>query len=249
MNVTIVPNQEQVSRKVNEGAILEQTMLGFPQDKGKLKPYSNIFYWSHVKTDYGSVITEHPHIGFEIVIYVLKGKVELLDNVSGKRSKLNEGDMQVMRAGKGMRHLEKMNSNSEVLQIWFDPNFEQQKKVEPTFSKSQSIKFPVEISNGRSVRSLTGGTAPIMLNSQDVSIQIIELSTMDHNLTLNDDRILSGYLLEGEIEMENKKINKGDFFIVHNSGEIFINVIKDCKIFAVWSPNKPSYPTYADMYP
>lgn len=248
MNVTIIPTNEQVSRKVNEGAILEQKMLGFPQDKGKLKPYSNIFYWSHVKSQYGSIISEHPHIGFEIVIYVLKGKVEILDNVSGKRSKLTEGDMQLIKSGKGMRHLEKINSNSEVLQIWFDPNFDQHKKNDPSLSKSISSKFPVNTSYGRSVRSFAGGTAPISLDSQDVSIELIELSTMDHNLPLNDERIMSGYLLEGEIELDNKLVKKGDFFIVRNTREVNINVLSDCKIFTVLSPDKPSYPTYADMY-
>lgn len=248
MNVTIISNKEQTAKTANEGAILEQKMLGFPQDHGILKPYSNIFYWSHLKTDYGSVISEHPHIGFEIIIYVLKGRIEVLDNVNGKRSKLNEGDMQVLRSGKGMKHLEKLNSNSEVLQIWFDPHFEKQKKAEPSLTKGTSSKFPVSISPGRSIRTLTGGTAPIILESQDVSIQLMELSTMDHCFPLSDHRIMSGYLLEGEVELDSKTIKKGDFFIVQNTNEVTMNVIKDCKLFTVMSPDKPSYPTYAEMY-
>ncbi|NJK97162.1 MAG: pirin family protein [Bacteroidetes bacterium] len=248
MNVTIISNNQQTAKTANEGAIHEQKMLGFPQDNGILKPYSNIFYWSHLKTDYGSVISEHPHIGFEIIIYVLKGKVEVLDNINGKRSKLNEGDMQVLKSGKGMKHLEKLNSNSEILQIWLDPNFEEFKKIEPSLCKSQSSKFPVSISPGRSIRTLTGGTTPIVLDSQDVSIQVMELSTMDHRFPLNDDRIMSGYILDGELELDSKLVKKGDFFIVRNTEEVAMNVLKDCRIFTVLSPDKPSYPTYADMY-
>jgi quercetin 2,3-dioxygenase len=248
MNVTIISTKEQTAKTANEGAIVEQKMLGFPHDHGVLKPYSNIFYWSHMKTDYGSVISEHPHIGFEIIIYVLKGKVEVLDNINGKRSKLNEGDMQVMRSGKGMKHLEKLNSNSEVLQIWFDPNFDKQKRVEPTLCKSQSSKFPVSISPGRSIRTFTGDTAPLVLESQDVSIQLMELSTMDHSFPLSDHRIMSGYMLDGEVELDSKRIKKGDFFIVQNTEEVVMNVIRDCRIFTVLSPDKPSYPTYAEMY-
>jgi redox-sensitive bicupin YhaK (pirin superfamily) len=248
MNVVILPKREQTSKTANKGAITEQTVLGFPQDNGVLKPYSNIFYWSHVKTDYGSVISEHPHIGFEIIIYVLKGKVEILDNINGKRSKLSEGDMQVIKSGKGMKHLEKFNSNSEVIQIWLDPDFDNHKKAEPSLTKSSASKFPVSISPGKNIRTLAGESTPLTLDSQDVSIQVMELSTMDHHFPLSDDRIMSAYLLDGEIELDGNRIKKGDFFIVKNTNIVNLNVIKDCKIFKVLSPDKPSYPTYAEMY-
>lgn len=249
MNVIILPQQEQTCKSFNEGAILEQKMLGFPQDNGILKPYSNIFYWSHLKTDYGSVISEHPHIGFEIIIYVLKGKVEILDNVNGKRSKLNEGDIQVIKSGKGMKHFEKMNSNSELLQIWLDPNFDKQKTLAPSNVKSNASNFPANITPGKSIKTLTGEESTLVLDSQDVSIQVMELSVMDHHFPLNDNRVMSGYLLSGEVELDCKIIKKGDFFIVQNTNEVIMNVRSNCKIFTVLSPDKPSYPTYAEMYP
>lgn len=248
MNVTILSKKEQTSTIANKGAITEQKVLGFPQDNGILKSYSNIFYWSHVKTDYGSIISEHPHLGFEIIIYVIKGKVEILDNVNGKRSKLNEGDMQVIRAGNGMKHQEKFNSQSEVLQIWLDPHFDNHRKSEPSLSKSCSANFPVVSTPGKSITTLTGETAPLTLESQNVSIKILELSTMDHHFPLSDGRIMSGYLLEGEMRLDNKMITKGDFFIVKDTSLVKMDVIKDCKIFKVLSPDKPTYPTYADMY-
>lgn len=247
MNVTVLTKNEQNSRTINEGAIQEYQILGFPQDRGPLKPYSNIFYWSHVKTDYGSIIKEYPHIGFEIVIYVLKGKVEILDNVNGKRSKLKEGDMQVLKSGKGMKHLEKLNSNSEVIQIWLDPDFEKTRKNEPALCKSTSANFPVSTTPGKSIRTLTGEDAPIVLDSPDVNIQMLELSEMDHQIHLNPSMVMSGYLLFGEIELGHKKIEKGDFFIVQDANEIDVKVIEKCNIFTVLSPDKPSYPTYAEQ--
>jgi quercetin 2,3-dioxygenase len=248
MSVTIIPKQEQTTKLHNEGAIEEQKMLGFPQDNCALKPYSNIFYWSHVKTDYGSIVKEYPHIGFEIIIYVLKGKVEILDNVNGKRSKLKEGDMQVIKSGKGMKHFEKLNSNSEVIQIWLDPDFERQKKSEPSLAKSASSAFPVNVSPGKSIRTFSGETGPIVLDSQDVSIQLLELSPMDHQLNLNQSMVMSGYILGGEIEVENKTIKKGDFFIIQDTSEITVKAVTNTTIFTVVSPDKPDYPTYAEMY-
>jgi redox-sensitive bicupin YhaK (pirin superfamily) len=248
MSVTIIPKQEQTTKLHNEGAIEEQKMLGFPQDKGALKPYSNIFYWSHVKTDYGSIVKEYPHIGFEIIIYVLKGKVEILDNINGKRSKLKEGDMQVIKSGKGMKHFEKLNSNSEVIQIWLDPDFERQKKSEPSLSKSTSSTFPVNTSPGKSIRTFSGESAPIVLDSPGVNIQLLELSPMEHQLNLDQSMIMSGYILKGKIEIENKSIEKGDFFIIQDTSEIKLKAFTNTTIFTVVSPDKPSYPTYAEMY-
>lgn len=249
MNVTILTKSEQTSKNLNEGAIQEQKILGFPQDHGPLKPYSNIFYWSHFKTDYGSIIKEYPHKGFEIIIYVLKGKVEILDNVNGKRSKLKEGDMQVLKSGKGMKHLEKFTSNSEVIQIWLDPDFERQKKSEPSLCKSSSSSFPVSNEPGRCTRTLIGDAAPIVLDSPDVNIRMLELSAMEHQIFINENMVMSGYLLEGEILLDNKTIKKGDFFIIQEATEIKLNVTTNSTVFAVVSPNKPSYPTYAEMYP
>jgi len=31
----------------NGGGIIENKPIGFTQDGGKLKPYSNLFYWAH----------------------------------------------------------------------------------------------------------------------------------------------------------------------------------------------------------
>ena len=38
---------DQAYGEFNNGDIIENKPLGFPQDGGKLKPYSNIFYWAH----------------------------------------------------------------------------------------------------------------------------------------------------------------------------------------------------------
>ena len=40
----------------NGGDIIENKPLGFPQDRGKLKPYSNLFYWAHASAKKDSII-------------------------------------------------------------------------------------------------------------------------------------------------------------------------------------------------
>ncbi len=50
MAINIFKKEDQVDGNFNSGEILEKKPIGFPQDNGILKPYSNIFYWAHAWT-------------------------------------------------------------------------------------------------------------------------------------------------------------------------------------------------------
>ena len=44
MSISIYTKENQADGNFNYGEILEKKPIGFPQDGGKLKPYSNLFY-------------------------------------------------------------------------------------------------------------------------------------------------------------------------------------------------------------
>ena len=50
MSISIYTKENQADGNFNYGEILEKKPIGFPQDGGKLKPYSNLFYWAHAWT-------------------------------------------------------------------------------------------------------------------------------------------------------------------------------------------------------
>ena len=50
MGIEIFNTEDQASGNFNYGEILENKPIGFPQDSGKLKPYSSLFYWAHAWT-------------------------------------------------------------------------------------------------------------------------------------------------------------------------------------------------------
>ena len=50
MKVNFYPPSVQASGNFNFGEILEKKPIGFPQDGGLLKPFSNLFYWAHAWT-------------------------------------------------------------------------------------------------------------------------------------------------------------------------------------------------------
>ena len=109
MAVKVYTKENQANGNFNGGEILEKKPIGFPQDGGMLRPYSNLFYWAHTwapKND--SIIGLHPHRGFEICSFVLKGEIEHYDTLLDKWITLKEGDVQVIKAGKGISHSEKL---------------------------------------------------------------------------------------------------------------------------------------------
>ena len=119
MKVNFYPPSVQASGNFNFGEILEKKPIGFPQDGGLLKPFSNLFYWAHAwTTGKRSTIGLHPHQGFEICTFVLKGSINHYDTQLNKWIRLEEGDVQIIRSGSGISHSEKKLKKSEILDIF-----------------------------------------------------------------------------------------------------------------------------------
>ena len=115
MKVNFYPPSVQASGNFNFGEILEKKPIGFPQDGGLLKPFSNLFYWAHAWTPgKRSTIGLHPHQGFEICSFVLKGNINHFDTKQNKWIPLSEGDVQIIRSGNGISHAEEIDDNSEI---------------------------------------------------------------------------------------------------------------------------------------
>ena len=135
MAVNIYTKQDQASGNFNCGEILEKKPIGFPQDGGKLKPYSNLFYWAHAWTPNNkSTIGLHPHQGFEICSFILKGNINHFDTKQNKWIPLSKGDVQIIRSGNGISHAEEINDESEIFQIWFDPDLSKSLKRSATYN-------------------------------------------------------------------------------------------------------------------
>ena len=157
MGISVYEKSDQASGSFNQGEILEKKPIGFPQDGGRLKPYSNIFYWAHAWTsDKKSTIGLHPHRGFEICSFVLKGKINHFDTVQNKWIPLEEGDVQVIRSGSGISHSEEICDNSEIFQIWFDPDLSKTLIKEASYSDYKSNEFLINSTKNKVVKNIIG---------------------------------------------------------------------------------------------
>lgn len=247
MKITIVNKENQAFGVFAGGLIKENKPIGFPQDGGHVKPYSNLFYWANAWSEKGGVIDEHPHKMFEIISIVIDGKIEHYDNKSKKWFFLKKGDAQIIRAGKGITHAEKLNENSRIFQIWFDPNIKETINHEASYNDYKSDEIKSFESNGMIYRNYTGSGGPINMHSEGVQINEIIIKPGIYQLKLGVNNIYSYYVVKGNIELNNKNVVEDDYIKIENAEEIKINTNNKLVLFEIITPKQLSYKTYNEL--
>ena len=247
MEIQLIKKNQQARGQFNGGEILENKPIGFPREGGDLKPYSNLFYWAHAWTDNGSTIGLHPHQGFEIMSFVLKGSIEHYDTSDEEWKALNTGAAQIIRSGNGISHSEKMNPGSHMFQIWFDPNLEKTLEQPATYDDYKSNEFPVNEANGITTKTYKGGDSPLKMDAPGVEIMELKLSVGSHNLKVNESKTHSFYLIEGELNVEGNKMNTDDFLVVKETKELGFEVTEKSTLFMISNPSQLDYTTYANQ--
>jgi len=241
--------EKQASGSFNYGEILENKPIGFPQDGGKLKPYSNLFYWAHAwASDKDSTIGLHPHRGSEICSFVLKGEIEHYDTLLDKWITLSEGDVQVIKAGKGISHSEKLKSGSEIFQIWFDPNIQESLYINASYNDFKSKEFQLEFQSGIEKKIISNEMNQIDLDSDGIQIFHYNFDDGIHYHSIKDLFYHSIFILSGTLNIGDKEFSKGDFIIIDSEKKIQLSTMDNCKIFEIISPIKPPYKTYAEIH-
>ena len=249
MAITIFKKDNQANGNFNGDEILEKKPIGFPHDGGILKPYSNLFYWAHAwasKKD--SVIGLHPHRGFEICSFVLKGEIEHYDTLLDRWITLKEGDVQVIKAGKGISHSEKLKKGSEIFQIWFDPNLNESLYEEAKYSDYKSDNFSIRKQDLRETKIISDINNQIDLKSESIEIYQHKLSKGKYVHDIYKDRFHSIFIQSGIIKLKEETYNAGDFLIVDNELSISIEIISEAKIFEIISLIDLPYKSYSKMH-
>ena len=247
MSVKINTKESQAKGSFAGGLILENKPIGFPQDDGDQKPYSNLFYWANAWSDKGGLIGEHPHKFFEIMSFVIAGEIEHYDNKFDRWLPLEKGDAQIIRSGNGITHAEKIKENSRMFQIWFDPNIQETMSQPASYDDYKSADMNYYEEEGITYKNYIGNGGPITMDAEGVEISEMKISKGNHQLSLNESKIYSCYLLNGEIGIGENFINPDDFFIVEGENNLNINVIENAKLFMVANPVKLSHKAYSEL--
>ena len=249
MAVKAYTKENQANGNFNGGEILEKKPIGFPQDGGMLRPYSNLFYWAHAwapKND--SIIGLHPHRGFEICSFVLKGEIEHYDTLLDKWITLKEGDVQVIKAGKGISHSEKLKKGSEIFQIWFDPNLHESLYEEANYSDYKSKIFSIKKKDGKETKIISDINNQIDLKSDSIQIYQHSFTKGMYDHEIGQDRFHSIFIQHGRLKINDEIFNSGDFLIVDSEVSISIEIISYTKVFEIISPIELPFKTYAEMH-
>jgi redox-sensitive bicupin YhaK (pirin superfamily) len=245
MAYRIVKPSEQADGGFNGGEIVEKKPIGFPQDGGTIKPYSNLFYWAHGWSEKGSTIGLHPHQGFEILTFVLTGSMEHYDTGIDRWKKLDTGAVQIIRSGSGISHSEKVNRASSFFQIWFDPDLRKTINTPATYDDYPAGTFSWVNRNGHREMVYTSGGNPIEMTSEEVEIFRWEaLSAGTHRMdTVN--RTLSVFVLDGSVRINGHgaagTAGGEDFIIVSDQAEWVFGAAAGTSLFIVKTPARPSY--------
>ena len=247
MEIQLIKKNQQARGQFNGGEILENKPIGFPSEGGHLKPYSNLFYWAHAHSDNGSTIGLHPHQGFEILSFVLEGSIEHYDSSDEKWKPLQTGAAQIIRAGNGISHSEKLNPGSHMFQIWFDPNLQKTLEQPATYNDYSSDTFPVSIDGGVKTKVYKGEGSPLKMDSPGVEIKVLELELGSQQINLDETKTHSFYLIEGAVNIEKNELEIDDFIVVNDAKNLTIEVKKKCKLFMISNPTQLDYTTYANQ--
>jgi len=244
MNITVLKKDEQVHGEFNAGAILERKPLGFPQDHGALTPYGNLFYWAHAWSSTGGMIGEHPHRGFEILSFILSGNTHHYDSKLNGWKELNAGDVQIIRAGRGISHAERVEAGASLFQIWFDPGLERTMGDDATYNDHRASDFPVLKDADGTTTVYVGEGSPLALRTEPLSVKRVSYNDGVHELTT--DGHFSAFILGGELSIDGHQLTVGDFFRVSGAGSTSVTT-HGADVFIIQSPDKLPYRTYREL--
>jgi len=176
----------------------------------------------------------HPHRDMEIVTYVLSGSLEHRDTL-GHRGLIGPGEVQVMSAGRGIRHSEYNASPSDplhLLQLWIFPRHT---GLEPRWEQRV---FPADDRRGRLLPVVSDGSvAGTLAIDQDAAIYIARLGPGQRvTHTSRPKRKAYVFLISGEAKIAGKKLAAGDQARIADESQIALEGVNDAELILLDLP-------------
>lgn len=259
MKINLYPPEVQAEGAFDGGRITEIKPLGFPHEGPTVPHVGPLFYWAWATAKGYGKIGLHPHQGFEIMSYALKGEIGHYDTL-GNRSRVKAGGAQIMQTGSGVSHEEEtLGDHTELFQIWFEPDLNAAVQKPPTYREFSHENFPSDHKEGVLIKSIIGEGAPITLvteaSMQDVTIE----PNFQHQRTLASGQTLAVVAISGNgmgvDEASGQKIYLQEkyFAVIHaqNEGIFSLRAEGDSslRLAIIEVPSKVDYPLYRKKTP
>lgn len=244
----IIPISQQARGAFNNGQIIENKPIGFPSDGGFVRPYSSLFYWARAEGMVDSTIGLHPHQGFEIMSFVLEGKIRHFDTKMNGWKPLEAGDVQIIRAGNGISHAEHVEKGGVIFQIWVDPDLSRTLQQEASYDDYKGTDFQQTKTGDATIIHYAGEKGIMTLDTPGIDIRRINLTSGEIALEGNKEKITSLYILKGSGMLNGKTVEQDDYIIIDDGDDVLATAHKDgLDIFAFTVPASPGYKTYASQ--
>ncbi len=247
MAIRIIPKERQAQGGFNGGEIVENKPIGFPREGGVLRPYSYLFYWAYAEANVDSTIGLHPHEGFEIMSFVLKGSIRHFDTKLNEWRSLKAGDAQIIRAGSGVSHSEFMAKGGAMFQIWFDPNLNKTLHQPASYDDYASDSFPISKDGDMTIKTYIGKDSPVALDTPNLEVQRFNFEKANHRQALAAGNIYSLYVIDGNFKINGEAVKAADFAILTGEEELVIESDGTGDVFMVSLPEELEYMTYTEM--
>ena len=173
----------------------------------------------------------HPHVNMEIISVLLKGKMNHKDTL-GYSTIIEEGGVQIMSAGSGLRHEEYNVGEEEVnfLQIWIQPKLQ---NISPRY---QSRSFPAEKRKNKLTTVVSGeeGLAHCWINQNaKLSLGYFDKdATADYSFAAVN-KCLFVHAIEGSLSIGETELQKGDAVGIWDTDSIAIHCLEEAQFIII----------------
>ncbi|MQR02793.1 pirin family protein [Glaciimonas soli] len=213
MNRTIATTLP-AQRVIDDGDMLLWRALPLAE-REQLGPFVFIDHYRH-QSRRGIGDKPHPHAGIEVLSYLLEGSVIHRDSL-GLTDRLDAGDAQCIRAGRGMIHAEQPQGRRHGLQLWtsLPPA---QKLAEPSYSSIRAADIPSFARDGVQVTVLAGTVddikGPMQLASPTVLTRVQLAPGAAISLAIDAAAELGLYVMSGQIDIADARLSTGTLAIL-----------------------------------
>lgn len=197
--------------------VMHSKVFGAHKDPATADGIGNFLYLADAKFNPHGETRMHPHREVDVISVMVEGKI-LHEGTLEHGALLNEGDIQVQRAGaEGFRHNE-INPDDEqnrMLQLWFAPQKAGEKAGYQIFKRADSKRLCVY--GGKSGKTFEGQT-------------LMEIITLKAGESLQQHGDFQAYLYKGSAAVSDHTLYDGDFF---SDSSLDIKASEDCQFILI----------------
>lgn len=230
--------------KASDGDGVQLTRIIGSNELDMLDPFLLMdAFGSDKPQDYIGGFPPHPHRGFETVTYMLAGKMRHKDS-AGHEGTIETGDIQWMRAGKGIIHSEMPEQEDGLLsgiQLWVNLPASH-KMAQPDYQEISGSDAPVEVRNetcrikviaGKTKNGITGPIQNTLLDPifWDISLahgaQLVDEIPQGHNAFV--------YVLDGSLNFSDQGLPlvKKELAVLSQGEAIKITALADSRFLLI----------------